>query len=75
MNLINKVTKEKIDNKKSSNISNIIKGSIIAILFSIIALLIFSIILTNTELSENTINPVIMTITALSILIGSVISV
>ena len=75
MNLINKVTKEKIDNKKSSNISNITKGSIIAILFSIIALLIFSIILTNTELSENTINPVIMTITALSILIGSVISV
>lgn len=75
MNLINKATKEKIENKKSSNIGNIIKGSIIAILFSIIALLIFSIILTNTELSENTINPVIMAITALSILIGSIISV
>lgn len=75
MSVVKKFTKEKIENKKSSNIVNIIRGSIIAIVFSIMALIIFSIILTNTELSENIINPVIMVITGLSILIGSIISV
>ena len=74
MSVIKKMTKEKSENKKSSNIVNIIRGSIITIVFSIMALIIFSIILTNTELSENIINPVIMIITSLSILIGTIIS-
>ena len=75
MNFMKKITKEKDENKKNSNIANIIKGSIIAILFSIIALITFSIILTNTELNEDSINPVIMAITALSIFMGSIISI
>lgn len=74
MNLIKKMTKENSE-KKTSAIINIVKGVITAIIFSIIALIIFSIILTNTELAESTINPIIMAITAISIFIGSIISV
>ena len=74
MKLINKTAKEK-NEKKTSRIVNIIKGTIIAIILSITALIIFSIILTNTELEESTIKPVIIAITSFSIFIGSIISV
>lgn len=74
MNLIKKISNEKSESNTKGMV-NIIKGSIISIVFSIIALIIFSVILTNTQLSENTINPVIMAITAISILIGSIVSV
>ena len=52
-------------------ISYIIKGVGISLLATIIGLIIFSILLTFTEISEQTINPVIIVITAISILIGS----
>lgn len=74
MKLINKTSKEK-NEKKVSRTMNIIKGTIIAIILSITALIIFSIILTNTELEESTIKPVIIAITSFSIFIGSIISV
>ena len=74
MKLINKTEKKK-NEKKTSRIVNIIKGTIIAIILSITALIIFSIILTNTELEESTIKPVIIAITSFSIFIGSIISV
>lgn len=74
MKLINKTAKEK-NEKKTSRIVNIIKGTIIAIILSITVLIIFSIILTNTELEESTIKPVIIAITSFSIFIGSIISV
>ena len=74
MKLINKTAKEK-NEKKTSRIVNIIKGTIIAIILSITALIIFSIILTNTELEESTIKPVIIAITSFSIFIGSIICV
>ena len=50
---------------------NIIKGVIISIFCTLIFLLIFSILLTYTNLSEKLINPFIIVITAISILIGS----
>lgn len=50
---------------------SIAKGTMIAIISTIILLLIFAVILTYTNISEGTINPVIITITAISILIGS----
>lgn len=52
----------------------IIKGSIISILFTLILLFIFSIILTYSSISESVISPVIIIISAISILIGSSIS-
>ncbi len=56
------------------NIKNIFKGVGISIIVTLIALLIFSVILTYTNVGENTIAPVVIVVTALSILCGSSIS-
>ena len=58
----------------SQNVIRILKGSVIGIGISLILLFIFAIILTYTSVSENTINPVIIIISGVSILIGSSIS-
>lgn len=52
----------------------ILKGVGISIILTIILLLVFSILLAYTNVSENTITPVIIIITAISILFGSSIS-
>ena len=57
--------------EETKNIKYIIKGVIISIIATIILLLIFSILLTYTNISEKLINPFIIVITAISILIGS----
>lgn len=62
---------ENYQENKKEVFKNIFKGIGIAMLFTIICLFIFSIILTYTNVSENTIVPVIVIITAISILIGS----
>lgn len=59
---------------KNNNLKIILKGYICAIILSIILLFIYSIILTNTNIQENTIKPVIITITSISILVGSSLS-
>ena len=56
---------------KNSSIINILKGVMISIILTLVLLLIFSIILTYTNVKENTMSPVIIVITALSIIIGS----
>lgn len=53
------------------NINNIAKGVGIALLATFILLIIFAAILTYTQISESIMNPVIIVITAISILIGS----
>lgn len=60
---------EKIKNE--SQIFSIFKGLIIAILFTLVALSLFSVLLVCTDLGEETIEPVILVVTAVSILIGS----
>ena len=66
---------EKLNNNEIfKNVKRIIKGSIFAIVLSITLLLIFAIVLTYTNLEENTIKPIIIVITGISILIGSSIS-
>lgn len=62
---------ENLQAKESMAIKNIVKGVVIALLTTFILLIIFSIILTYTNTEEKIINPVIMIITAISILIGS----
>lgn len=61
-------------NEIKQNIIRILKGSITAIVLTLILLFIFAIILTYTNLQENVMSPVIIVITAISILIGSSIS-
>lgn len=63
---------EKSEFKKNS--IRIIKGSLFAVIASAILLLIFAVLLCYTNLSENTMLPVILVITGISILIGSMIS-
>ena len=55
----------------NNHLFSIIKGTIIAFFVTVIALMVFSILLVYTDLSEETIKPVIITITGISILIGS----
>ena len=57
--------------EKNNVVFSIVKGIFIAFLVTIITLIIFSVILVNTNLSEETIKPVIITITGISILVGS----
>ncbi len=64
----------KIENEALKNLIRILKGSITAIVITLIMLLLFAIILTYTSLKENIINPVIIVISVISILIGSSIS-
>lgn len=65
----------KLENTEmKANIIRILKGSITAIVITLILLFIFSIILTYTSIKESTMSPVVIVITAVSILIGSSIS-
>ena len=62
------------ENLKKSNYIYILRGIIVSVLITMLGLLIFSIILTKTNTSEATIFPVVVVITAISILIGSFIA-
>lgn len=55
----------------NNNFKNIFKGVGIALATTFVFLLIFSVLLTYTNINEDTISPVIMVVTAISILIGS----
>ena len=67
----NIITEESEFKKKSLCI---IKGCAFAIILSIVLLTIYALILTYTTISESTIMPVVLTITGISILVGSTIS-
>lgn len=60
--------------ENGNNIKKVIKGSAFSIIITLIGLLIYSIILSYTSVSENTIPTIVIIITAISILIGSTIS-
>ena len=60
--------------RKSSNILKVIKGSLISIFISVILLFIASLILTYTNIGENAIPTMIIIISAISIFIGSLVS-
>ena len=74
MNLLKKINNEERSNK-NSNFINVARGSIIAMTITLVCLVIFSVILANTEVAESTINPVIILVTAVSIFVGSIMSV
>ena len=66
------ITTEESEIKKK--VMAITKGCLFAIIFSIILLTIYALLLVNTTISENTMMPVALTITGVSILIGGTIS-
>ena len=57
--------------QSSNPIVSIVKGILISFFTTIVLLIIFSCLLVYTNLSEDTIKPVILTVTGVSILIGS----
>ena len=57
--------------KSQNPMISVIKGVAVSLLFTIILLTIFSALLAYTSLSEETIKPVILTVTGISILVGS----
>lgn len=61
-------------NETKENLIRIIKGSGIALGITILSLFIFAILLTYTNIQENTMITVVIIITAVSILIGSSLS-
>ena len=61
-------------NESKENLIRIIKGSGIALGITILSLFIFAILLTYTNIQESTMIPVVIIITAVSILIGSSLS-
>ena len=72
---LKEVTMEKINkmerSKHEQNIIRIVKGSLFAIILTFIFLFIFATILTYSNIPESTITPIVIIITAISILIGS----
>lgn len=63
-----------VQNEMQKNLIRVIKGSIVATIITIICLFLFAAILTYTTVQETMITPVVIIITAISILIGSSIS-
>lgn len=57
--------------ESKSSIVNVIKGIVTSYIITFLLLFIFSILLTYTSISEDTIAPVILIITIISILVGS----
>ena len=75
MNISNIAPTKKIEDiSKDKSSIKIIKGTAISIILSLILLTIYATLLSYTSVSENTMVPVIITITGISILIGSSIS-
>lgn len=66
--------KENKNNTEEKSICRILKGSVVAIIITLVGLLILSLILTYTSANENVSLPTIIIITAISIIIGSIIS-
>lgn len=60
--------------KINKNFIRVIKGSIFAIVISLILLTIYATLLSCTNISESTMTPIVITISGISILIGSSIS-
>ena len=65
---------EIVKNIKNNRISSITKGWGVAVVLSMISIFIYATILVNTDVKESTIKPVLITISGISILIGSSIS-
>jgi len=60
-----------VETKSSNSLITILKGTILSIFLTLILLIIFALLLTYTNINENTMPAVIIIVTAISILLGS----
>lgn len=63
-----------VSNGEHSALKNIIKGIIISLISTLVLILLYALLLTYTNISEDTIFPVVVVITGISILLGSSLS-
>lgn len=63
--------KKELKTNNNATLKNVVKGILISFLITVILLFIYALFLTFTSIGENTITPVIIVCTAISILIGS----
>ncbi len=63
--------KKELKTNKNAALKNVVKGIFISFLITVVLLFIYALLLTFTNIGENTITPVIIVCTAISILIGS----
>ena len=63
--------KKELKTNNNATLKNVVKGILISFLITVILLFIYALFLTFTNIRENTITPVIIVCTAISILIGS----
>ena len=63
-----------VSNGEHSALKNIIKGIIISLTCTLVLILLYALLLTYTNISEDTIFPVVVVITGISILLGSSLS-
>lgn len=63
--------KKELKTNNNATLKNVVKGILISFLITVILLFIYALFLTFTNIGENTIIPVIIVCTAISILIGS----
>ena len=63
--------KKELKTNNNATLKNVVKGILISFLITVILLFIYALFLTFTNIGENTITPVIIVCTAISILIGS----
>lgn len=62
------------ESEMKKKVMAIVKGCLFAIILSIILLTVYALLLVNTTISENTMMPVVLTVTGISILMGGTIS-
>ena len=60
-----------VETRSSNSLISILKGTILSIFLTLILLIIFALLLTYTNINENTMPAVIIIATAISILVGS----
>ena len=60
-----------VETRSSNSLISILKGTILSIFLTLILLIIFALLLTYTNINENTMPAVIIIVTAISILLGS----
>lgn len=60
-----------VSNNENKILKNVLKGSAISLIITLVLFLIYALILTYTNVPESTMFPIIVIITAISILLGS----
>ena len=71
---MNTIMNKSMEVVSQNNFVRILKGSVVSIIITLVILFVFALLLAYTNMSENMITPIVIIVSAISILIGSIIS-